>query len=83
VISFARYRIDKKGVLTDELDPDDSQLLKYTDEKSWSLINLKQLAKDGWEGKIKLSKTMQNYMQKYDMMLIPPATKRMEPNYTF
>lgn len=82
VISFARYRIDKKGILTDELDPDDSQLLKYTDEKSWSLINLKQLATDGWKGKIKLSKTIRNYIQKYDMMLIPPATKRMKPNYT-
>lgn len=82
VISFARYRIDKAGVLTDELDPDDAQLLRYTDEKSWSLINLKQLATDGWKGKIKLSKTMQDYIAKYDMMLIPPATKRMEPNYT-
>ena len=82
VISFARYRIDEKGILTDELDLNDLQLLKYTDEKSWSLINLKQLAKDGWEGKIKLSQIMQDYIQKYDMMMIPPATKRMGHNYS-
>lgn len=80
VISFARYRIDQEGNLTDELEPEDEALLKYTTKDSWSLINLKQLFIDGWQGKIKLSPSMQDYIKKYDMMLIPPATKRMEPN---
>jgi hypothetical protein len=80
VISFARYRIDQEDNLTDELEPEDEALLKYTTKDSWSLINLKQLSIDGWQGKIKLSSSMQGYIEKYDMMLIPPATKRMKAN---
>jgi len=81
VISFARYRIDAKGETVDLLEEEDAELLKYTLTDSWSLIDLNRLRKDAVEGRMKLSKEMMAYMQKFDMMLIPPATKYMEPNY--
>ncbi|RZJ63935.1 MAG: hypothetical protein EOO45_19745 [Flavobacterium sp.] len=81
VISFARYRIDAKGETTDLLEEEDAELLRYTTKDSWSLVDLKRLGEDGRAGRIKLSQLMRSYMQKYDMMLIPPATKYMEPNF--
>jgi hypothetical protein len=63
------------------MEPEDEALLKYTTKDNWSLIDLKKLAEEGWEGKIKLSKAMKGYIQKYDVMLIPPVTKRMVSNY--
>lgn len=81
VISFARYRIDTQGKVTDLLDPEDADLLKYTNQESWSLIDLSKLKRDSWSGKIKLSSGMQSYIQKFDMMLIPPATKPNTINY--
>ena len=81
VISFARYRINTKGETVDLLEEDDAELLKYTTKDSWSLIDLNRLRGDGIQGKIKLSREMVSYMEKFDMMLIPPATKYMEPNY--
>lgn len=65
----------------DLLEEDDAELLKYTTKDSWSLIDLNRLRGDGIQGKIKLSREMVSYMEKFDMMLIPPATKYMEPNY--
>lgn len=81
VISFARYRINAKGETVDFLEADDAELLKYTTKDLWSLIDLNRLREQAMQGKIKLSKEMMSYMQKFDMMLIPPATKYMEPNY--
>ncbi|CAM3741148.1 hypothetical protein MUGA111182_06360 [Mucilaginibacter galii] len=43
VISFARYRIDARGKLFDLLDPEDANLLKYTNQYSRSFINLSKL----------------------------------------
>ncbi|SHG59921.1 hypothetical protein [Pedobacter caeni] len=81
IISFARYRKDEQGNISDLLEPEDEALLKYTNKDSWSLINLKQLNEARLEGKINLSKEVIGYIQKYDMMLIPPATTRMQPNF--
>lgn len=81
VISFARYRINAKGETMDFLEEEDAELLKCTTKDSWSLIDLNRLRADGLHGRIKLSKEMVSYMQKFDMMLIPPATKNMELNY--
>lgn len=81
IISFARYRKDEQGNISDLLEPEDEALLKYTNKDSWSLINLKELNKARLEGKINLSKEVIGYVQKYDMMLIPPATTRMQPNF--
>ena len=80
VISFARYRINAKGELLDLLEDEDAQLLKYTTKDSWSLIDLNRLKKESQQGEFKLSKTMLSYIEKFDMMLIPPATKSMELN---
>lgn len=80
-ISFARYRADTDGKITDEMEPEDGALLKYTTRDTWSLIDLKKLEAEGWQGKIKLSNAMKDYIQKYNIMLIPPITKRMLPNY--
>ena len=81
VISFARFRMDENGQITDLLEPEDEEILKYTNKNSWSLIDLKKLEKDALMGKIKLSSGTLNYAKRYDMMLIPPATKKMIPNY--
>eukprot|EP01133_Synstelium_polycarpum_P011738 gene11738-13698_t len=81
VLSFARYRKDEQGNITDLLEPEDKELLKYTEENSWSLIDLKKLEIARWQGRIKLSKTVREYIERYDMILIPPATKRMQSNF--
>ncbi|TDO23831.1 hypothetical protein [Pedobacter duraquae] len=81
VISFARYRINSKGEILDLLEKDDAELLEFTSNDSWSVIDLARLKKEMEQGKIKLSIEMISYAQKFDMMLIPPATKYMEPNF--
>lgn len=82
IITFPRYVYDaKSNSIEDMIEKDDSEILEFTAPKNWSLIDLKELVKLSIEHGIKLNKNVTSYTQKYDAILVPPATKYSEKNY--
>lgn len=81
VVSFSRYRLNSVDEVEDIIEKNDEEILKYTKPDEWTFIDLKELEKLSIENKVKLTEIIKEYIQKYDAILIPPATKKSKKNY--
>lgn len=79
MISFPRYILNSQtGKTEDFTEDEDKELLKYAFPDQWTVIDLKKLNELSIKHSIPLHKTIISYIQKYDAMVIPPATKYSE-----
>ncbi len=82
VITFPRFIMNEKtGKVEDLVEDEDKELLKYTSLNQWTVIDLCKLEELSIQNSIKLSKDFINYIEKYDAIVIPPATKYSEKIY--
>lgn len=80
--AFPRYIYDEKtGVVEDAIEEEDSEILQFTTSDKWTIIDLKELFKLSIDNHISLDKNIIGYIERYDAILIPPATKYSEKNY--
>ncbi|QES91047.1 hypothetical protein [Rhizosphaericola mali] len=81
LICFPRYKLDSTNSIKDVIDEEDTEILKFTKPDKWTFINLNELEELSIEKNIKIDDTIKGYIQKFDAILIPPATKESEKNY--
>ncbi len=82
VIAFPRYIYNEKtDSVEDVIEKEDVDILEFTKSNTWTLINLKELFQLSINNKIRLSKDINDYIEKYDAILIPPTTKYSTKNY--
>ena len=82
IITFPRFVLNEKiGKVEDLVEDEDKELLKYTSLNQWTVIDLCKLEELSIQNSIKLSKDFINYIEKYDAIVIPPATKYSEKIY--
>lgn len=82
VITFPRFIVNEKtGKVEDLAEEEDKELLKYASQDQWTVIDLCKLEELSIQNSIKLSKNFVNYIEKYDAVVIPPATKYSEKIY--
>lgn len=82
IVAFPRYIYDKKtGAIQDLIEKKDFEILQFTTFDKWTVIDLRNLLKLSIDNHIILSRDIISYIEKYDAILIPPATKYSEQNY--
>lgn len=74
VISFPRYILEN-GEILDTIEEENKILLSYTSPTNWTFIDLHTIKQLSIEQKIQLPQTIIVYLQKFDALLIPPATQ--------
>lgn len=79
MISFPRYLLNNKtGKTEDLIEDEDKELLKYAFPDQWTVVDLDKLKELSIKHNIQLNNTIVSYIQKYDAIVIPPATKYSE-----
>lgn len=79
IISFPRYIFNNKTGKTEDLTEDeDKELLKYAFADQWTVVDLNMLKELSIKRNIRLNHSIVGYIQKYDAIVIPPATKYSE-----
>lgn len=79
IIMFPRYLVNSETKkVEDVIEQEDMEILHYTTPDKWTIINLGQLQELSIQNGIKLSKDILSYIEKYDAIIIPPATKYSE-----
>ncbi len=82
MITFPKYIFDKKtGEIEDVSEEEDRELLEYAYSDQWTVIDLKKLKELSIRNNIQLSQSTNSYIQKYDAVIIPPATDYSEKIY--
>ena len=74
---------NKDGTISKNIEKEDEELFNSViDFKSnkWTLIDLKNLEKSSWIYKIE-SKSLKDYMYRFDYLILTPASKQTELNY--
>ncbi len=64
--------------MEDVIEQEDMEILNFTTPDKWTIINLGQLQELSIQNGIKLSKDILSYIEKYDAIIIPTATKYSE-----
>ncbi|MDV2446413.1 hypothetical protein CMU93_02730 [Elizabethkingia anophelis] len=82
IITFPRFIMNEKtGKVEDLVEDTEKELLKYSSPDQWTVIDLYKLEELSIRNNIKLNKDFVSYIEKYDAIVIPPATKYSEKIY--
>lgn len=83
ILIFPSAYLNNDGTISKNIEKEDEQLFNsIIDFKSnkWTLIDLKNIEKTSWKHKIE-SKSLQDYMYRFDYLILTPASKQTELNY--
>lgn len=84
ILIFPCAHINYDGKISSNIDEEDealfSSIIDLNSEK-WTLIDLKSIEKSSWKNKIE-SESLKDYMYRFDYMILTPASKQTELNYS-
>ncbi len=83
ILIFPSAYLNKDGTISKNIEKEDEELFNsIIDFKSnkWTLIDLKNIEKSSWKNKIE-SKSLKDYMYRFDYLILTPASKQTELNY--
>lgn len=83
ILIFPSGYVNSDGTISSNIEKEDEQLfnsiIDYESDK-WTLIDLRSIEKSSWKHKVE-SKSLTDYMYRFDYMILTPASKQTELNY--
>lgn len=83
ILIFPSAYINNDGTISKNIEKEDEELFNPVidfDSNKWTLIDLKSIEKSSWKHKIE-SKSLKDYMYRFDYLILTPASKQTELNY--
>ncbi|WP_422858479.1 hypothetical protein ACOKFD_14010 [Flagellimonas sp. S174] len=83
ILIFPSGYINKDGTISKNIEKEDEQLFDPiidVEGNKWTVIDLKSIEKSSWKQKVG-SKSLKDYMYRFDYMILTPPSKQTELNY--